>query len=46
MKDILLVEDNEELAVLIRDFLIREGYSVCWAVSGKEALEVMEEQPI
>ena len=46
MKDILLVEDNKELAVLIRDFLNREGYSVCWAGSGKEALDYMEVQPV
>ena len=45
MKDILLVEDNKELAVLIRDFLNREGYSVCWTGSGKEALDYMEGQP-
>lgn len=46
MKDILLVEDNKELAVLIRDFLNREGYSVCCAGSGKEALDYMEVQPV
>ena len=46
MKDILLVEDNKELAVLIRDFLNREGYSVCWAGSGKEALDYMEVQRV
>ncbi len=46
MKDILLVEDNKELAVLIRDFLNREGYSVCWAGSGTEALDYMEGQPV
>ena len=46
MKDILLVKDNKELAVLIRDFLNREGYSVCWAGSGKEALDYMEVQPV
>ena len=46
MKDILLVEDNKELAVLIRDFLNREGYSVCWAGSVTEALDYMEGQPV
>lgn len=27
MTDILIVEDNEELGALIRDFLIRDGYT-------------------
>ena len=38
MIDILVVEDNEELGALIRDFLIRDGFSVEWKTSGEEAL--------
>lgn len=38
MKDILLVEDQKELADLIRIFLEKEGYSVCHTCSGEEAL--------
>lgn len=46
MKDILLVEDNEELAKLIMDFLRRDGYTVCHAASGKEAVSYMEASPV
>lgn len=38
MIDILLVEDNQELAQLIQDFLTREGFSCYHAISGEEAL--------
>ena len=38
MTDILIVEDNEELGALIRDFLIRDGYSVAWKTTGEEGL--------
>lgn len=39
MKDILLVEDNEELAVLIQAFLNKEGFSCYHVISGEIALE-------
>lgn len=42
MTDILLVEDNEELSGLIRDFLIREGYSVFCTAVGEDALEYLK----
>lgn len=42
MTDILLVEDNLELAGLIKDFLVREGYSVHHTISGKAAVEYLE----
>lgn len=42
MTDILLVEDNLELAGLIKDFLVREGYSLHHTISGKAALEYLE----
>lgn len=42
MTDILIVEDNVEMAVLLRDFLKSEGYSVLTAESGEEALEAFE----
>ncbi|WP_019911116.1 response regulator transcription factor [Paenibacillus sp. HW567] len=41
MADILVIEDNMELADLIRDFLQVEGYSVFTAVSGEEGLEYL-----
>lgn len=42
MKDILLVEDNEELAELIQVFLIREGYSVYWVSNGEDAFAYLK----
>ena len=44
MTDILIVEDNEELGALIRDFLIRDGYSVIWKTTGEEGLAVLKEE--
>lgn len=42
MKDILIVEDNRELAVLLRDFLLKENYTAEIAESGEKALEFFE----
>lgn len=42
MTDILLVEDNDELANLITTFLNREGYTVLHVTSGEAALEYLE----
>ena len=44
MTDILVVEDNEELGALIRDFLIRDGYSVEWKTSGEQAILRLKEE--
>ncbi len=46
MKDILLVEDNEELAGLIRDFLEQDGYQVCHVTSGNDAVRYLEGQQV
>ena len=43
MADILIVEDNEELGALIRDFLIRDGFSVIWKTTGEEGLLALKE---
>lgn len=45
MADILIVEDNEELGILLSDFLTAEGYDVYHALSGEEALEILSEEP-
>ena len=37
MTDILIIEDNRELAELLRDFLLRDGYTCHIAYSGEEA---------
>lgn len=46
MTDVLIVEDNEELAVLLRDFLQSEGYQTVFCQTGEEALEIYERQGI
>lgn len=42
MIDILIVEDNRELANLLRDFLCAENYTVSIAESGEKALSLYE----
>ena len=43
MKDILIIEDNQELGALIRDFLVRDGFTVEWKESAEEGLESIKE---
>lgn len=40
-----MVEDNEELGILLSDFLTAEGYDVYHALSGEEAMDILEEEP-
>lgn len=42
MTDILIVEDNKELLLLLKDFLKAEGYVVSTAESGEKALSLYE----
>ncbi len=42
MTDILIVEDNKELAILLCDFLRAENYTVSVAESGEKALSLYE----
>lgn len=42
MSDILLIEDNKELANLIQAFLSREGFSLCTCTSGEDALQWLQ----
>ncbi len=44
MADILIVEDNKELAGLLADFLYANNYSVCIAEDGNKALELYKEK--
>ena len=46
MKDILLVEDQEELAELIQIFLEKEGFTVLLAGTGEQAVEYLKEQQV
>lgn len=43
MKDILIIEDNQEMGALIRDFLVRDGFTVEWKESAEEGLESIKE---
>lgn len=45
MIDILIIEDNDELGILLGDFLKREGFSVFRARSGEEGLEYLDRHP-
>lgn len=44
MKDILIVEDNIEIAELLKDFLEKAGYKAVIAISGEEALSIYNAQ--
>ena len=46
MVDILIIEDNVELATILSDFLLDEGYSVFVAPSGEEGLHYLAENPV
>ncbi|MDE5866408.1 MAG: response regulator transcription factor [Lachnospiraceae bacterium] len=43
MTDILIVEDDNELADLLADFLLEEGYTVSIADSGEHAVQLYEQ---
>ncbi|MCQ2534035.1 MAG: response regulator transcription factor [Clostridia bacterium] len=42
MADIIIVEDNKEIGTLLKDFLVKENYSVCIAETGERALELYD----
>jgi len=46
MKDILIVEDNNELGTLLLDFLLSEGYTVHLAKTGEEALNFYKQEEV
>jgi two-component system, OmpR family, alkaline phosphatase synthesis response regulator PhoP len=43
---VLLVEDEENLASLVRAYLEQEGYRVVWAGSGADALHTLQTEPV
>ncbi len=43
---ILLVEDDESVGTLVRTYLDRNGYRVCWVRTGEEALAEITRHPI
>lgn len=46
MKDILLVEDDEEQASLLQTFLVKEGYVTEHVRTGEEALDFLEKEQV
>lgn len=44
MKDILVIEDDRELGTILCDFLARDGYSLCHAITGEEGLKALNEE--
>jgi two-component system, OmpR family, alkaline phosphatase synthesis response regulator PhoP len=43
---VLLVEDEENLASLVRAYLEQEGYRVVWAGTGADALHTLDTEPV
>jgi DNA-binding response OmpR family regulator len=43
---VLLVEDEETIAQLLRSYLASQGYRVVWVTSGEEALTELERHPV
>jgi len=43
---ILIVEDEQAIAELVRAYLRREGFDVVWARSGEQALEELSRHPV
>ena len=43
---VLLVEDEENIARLIRSYLAGQGYRVVWVTTGEEALGELERHPV
>ncbi|MGZ0084395.1 response regulator transcription factor [Caldibacillus thermoamylovorans] len=46
METVLLVDDEEEIIELMKDFLEAEGYNVLTASNGLEALSILEKQAV
>lgn len=45
-KKLLLIDDDPNLILLVKDYLEFRGYEVITAENGREALEILEKQPI
>ena len=43
---VLLVEDEENIARLLRSYLAGQGYRVVWVTTGEEALTELERHPV
>ena len=45
MFNILIADDEERLRRLVKDFLVKEGYNVFEAADGREALNILSDNP-
>jgi DNA-binding response OmpR family regulator len=44
--NILIAEDEDSLRILIKDYLLKEGFSIFEAANGKEALDIFKNEKI
>ncbi len=45
-RNILIVEDEDILREIVKDYLLNDGYEVLEATDGKEALSIFEEHEV
>lgn len=45
MKHILIIDDDDQMRVMLREMLEREGYKVVEALNGKEGLKRFQAEP-
>ena len=43
---VLVVEDEESIGALVRNYLMRDGYRVVWVRTGEEALAELTRHPV
>src|SRR5437867_4473326 len=43
---VLLIEDEQNIAGLLRSYLARDGFQVVWVRSGEDALEEVDRHPV
>jgi CheY-like chemotaxis protein len=46
VKRVLIVDDDPQMRVLLREILSEEGYQILEATDGKQALELIHQQPV
>ena len=46
MANILLIDDDPNLILLVKDYLEFRGYKVLTAANGREALKIVEQEPL
>ncbi len=45
MRKILVVDDEQEIVNILREFLSKKGYNIITALGGGEAIEIIESDP-